>query len=321
MTDQFAMFAVIGAGVFLALILVLLAVKWVQTRRAQSWPQTQGRVVVSRVESRTIQGVRDIPRTGNFARIEYTYKVDGREYRGKTVGLGEQMPDVDVEETLDRYPEGREITVYYNPEDPGVSLLERSVPEGVGKGVLVLVLFFGGLGLGGYLYFTRGVEWLAGRLPEGANPMVTAILLFMGLWAVLVALGMHRRGRETAHWLTVPGEIVESKVVSFMKLRGRGQGVTRKHYAPHVAYRYAVANREYQGSRAHMGGEISYSAEDMARKQLERYRVGSPVIVRYNPKNPSESTLETKTRGVWLLWLVALALLIGAWLAAQPHGG
>jgi hypothetical protein len=46
------------------------------------------------------------------------------------------------------------------------------------------------------------------------------------------------------------------------------------------------------------------------------YQDGTGVKVWVNPDNPSDATLDPRARLVWLLWLVAVGLWVGAYLIA-----
>jgi hypothetical protein len=46
------------------------------------------------------------------------------------------------------------------------------------------------------------------------------------------------------------------------------------------------------------------------------YQDGAGVKVWVNPDNPSDATLDPRARLVWLLWLVAVGLWVGAYLIA-----
>ncbi|MBI5945150.1 MAG: DUF3592 domain-containing protein [Chloroflexi bacterium] len=91
---------------------------------AQSWLSTSGRVLMSSVQSR---------RSGNstsiFPVVAYQYDVDGKTYQGKTIKAGEQFLNVRIygqaQATVERYPAGATVTVYYNPSNPSESALER----------------------------------------------------------------------------------------------------------------------------------------------------------------------------------------------------
>jgi hypothetical protein len=91
---------------------------------AQVWPGTMGTVLMSSVQS---------SRTGNststYPVIVYQYQVNGQTYQSQTIKAGEQYFNVrlsgDAQKTVDRYPIGAQVMVYYNPTSPKDSALER----------------------------------------------------------------------------------------------------------------------------------------------------------------------------------------------------
>ena len=91
---------------------------------AQSWPGTMGRVLMSSVQSK---------HTGKsisvYPVVVYQYEVNGRVYQSQTIKAGEQFFNVRIigqaQETVNRYPIGAQVMVYYNPANPQESALER----------------------------------------------------------------------------------------------------------------------------------------------------------------------------------------------------
>lgn len=309
--------ALIIGGVLLGVLLLAVAVKLVEVRRAAGWPRTRGRIVSSRVESRTVKRTTEASCTGNFARIEFEFRIGNRTLRGNRVSIGEQAPDFQVRETLDRYPVGREVDVFYNPANPEQAVLERDLPPNFSKGLGLALLYFGGGTLFAFAYLTRGVDWLSSRLPAGANAPLIALLVALGLAAVMVAWAKQRQSAQTREWDTVPGEIVAATVDSFTASTADSDSVRLRH-APRVTYRYARSGREYESSRLHFGAAVSYGSEAQARAKLGAYPIGKAVRVLVDPRNPTEATLDGRARHLWLLWVVAALLLALAWLAAQP---
>lgn len=92
---------------------------------AQDWPGTMGVVTMSTIQIR---------RSGNNSRSEvpvvgYQYQVNGQTYTNGTIKAGEQFFSVrlygDAQKTIQRYPVGAQVMVYYNPANPAESALER----------------------------------------------------------------------------------------------------------------------------------------------------------------------------------------------------
>jgi hypothetical protein len=91
---------------------------------ALTWQTTTGRVMKSRVE--VSSGGES---TSVSARVHYAYDVNGRAYQSDQIRAGDKIMTIsssgDAYATIDRYPEGAIVTVYYNPQNPQESALER----------------------------------------------------------------------------------------------------------------------------------------------------------------------------------------------------
>ncbi len=91
---------------------------------ALTWQTTTGRVIKSRVE--VSSGGES---TSVTPRVVYAYDVNGRAYQSDQIRAGDKIMSVtssaNAYATIDRYPEGAIVTVYYNPHNPQESALER----------------------------------------------------------------------------------------------------------------------------------------------------------------------------------------------------
>jgi hypothetical protein len=96
--------------------------------RSRGWPSVRGRVVRSLVREET-ELVRhpDEPPTMYHPQVRYEYVVDGREYAATRIALMDRAASWRsyADRVIARYPYGREITVYYDPDDPRQAVLER----------------------------------------------------------------------------------------------------------------------------------------------------------------------------------------------------
>ncbi len=90
---------------------------------AQGWRTTTGRVVLSRVE---VSGGEN---TSVQPVVHFAYDVNGRPYQGSHIRAGDSVMRISTSEnayaTVDRYPVGAIVQVYYNPDNPQDSALER----------------------------------------------------------------------------------------------------------------------------------------------------------------------------------------------------
>ena len=77
-------------------------------------------------------------------RVKYSYIVEGSNFDGNTVGFGTMSHNErsDAQEELKSYPKGKTIDVYYDPENPSDSVLNKGVfwPMYIVIVVMVIIL-------------------------------------------------------------------------------------------------------------------------------------------------------------------------------------
>ena len=136
-----------------------------EAREAESWVATTCTVEAARI----VEGKDDDGDPTYRADLTYRYRAGGREHRGGRLDFrrvetsGERSH---AQEVLDRYPVGREVTCYHDPETPARVVLERKAPGTFVLGALPLAFVLLGLGI-----ITLGVRELrAGRRPRGPRP-------------------------------------------------------------------------------------------------------------------------------------------------------
>jgi len=139
---QFAFF--FGLGTLLLAVIQISNQR--DARKAASWPTTEGRIVSSKVESFT---QRVGGRSGTTARfyqavVEYAFQVEGREYHSTRLSFGpvESTPKGPAESKAARYPQGREVMVHYDPQNPPNAVLDPRVARNW-LGWLIAIVFVG----------------------------------------------------------------------------------------------------------------------------------------------------------------------------------
>ena len=123
-------------ALFPGLIIFAAIYKYIEVSQAARWPSTPGRVVVSTSEMRDVRSggpSSNDTEPRNFAKIVYEYTIAGRKYQCDRVSIGENMGNFEVAETIARYPKGKSVTVYYNPDKRSQAVLERDLPPGFGR--------------------------------------------------------------------------------------------------------------------------------------------------------------------------------------------
>ena len=80
-------------------------------------------------------------------------------------------------------------------------------------------------------------------------------------------------------------------------------------YEPVVEYIYTIDNAEYHGSKVFPGEDSDFGQAE-AQEIIDRYPLNSYAPVRYDPENPSNSSLETHSPHVTHRLLIAAQSLI-----------
>jgi len=284
---------------FVVVLVVAVLAKMLEVRQAAAWSTTSGRIVKSATTAER-QGFADGTTTvKTMPAVEYEFSVGGTKWRGNRISIGEDSGGANTEATLRRYPVGAVVKVHYDPGDPKKSVLERDIPEGVGRGLLAIVAFVAVVVGVIYWLATAAPAFLRKQFPD-AEP-VTIFAACFGLLVLLFFLASWRRARQAADWPMVRGTVLSS---GCEKIGYAADGRRRNTYAPAVEYRYRVNDVDYVGRQIKLGVVVA-SSQSYAEKVAARYPEGSVVDVHYNPANPSAAALENPTAFHWLLLAVA----------------
>ena len=307
---------------FPALILAAGIYKYMQVSQAARWPSAQGVVIASGTEAREVKsGGAEVDDTElrTFAMVVYEFTVGGRKYQGSRVSIGEELGNFQVAETLAKYPKGKTVTVFYNPRTPTEAVLERDLPAGIWKGLIIIVAVLVALIFGGWFGFSKLGDLMTTlvRNPSEA-PFVTACVGF-ALLAALIVWGIQRNAARQRSWPTAPGKIEKSGVHEFQELEQRDSGPDRwrTNYRADIIYSYDVAGVHYTGDTAASGTRVSSNVQAIARKMAAKYPAGMTVEIHYNPDNPAESVLSAGSRWLLLLWLLPLGMLALAYFVGR----
>jgi len=96
-----------------------------QRQDSQNWTSTTGTIMMSSVQtSHSSSGGSSV-----YPVIVYQYEVNGKTYQSQTVRVGDKFLKVNIagqaQKTVDKYPIGAKVTVYYDPNNPAECALER----------------------------------------------------------------------------------------------------------------------------------------------------------------------------------------------------
>ena len=124
-----------GYRLFILSSIILIAIGSINIYKAYkttNWPSTQGRITSSEITTRS-DTYRDSTtnrlseETYYNAHITYEYEINGIIYSNDDVKVGGTIGTTSINwarETLNQYPKDKIVNIYYNPEDPGQSVLE-----------------------------------------------------------------------------------------------------------------------------------------------------------------------------------------------------
>ena len=304
------------------LIVFAAIYKYLEVRAASDWPSVPGKVVIAKSEVRKVKVIDSDREAGhrfeerNFANITYEYSVAGQTYRNNRVSIGEDRGNFEVAETIARYPVGKHVTVYYNPNKRSEAVLERDMPQGmwgcIGWMVVIAVVLVFGSAIG----FHKLTDFVSTKLPRPEMSGMTVALGAFGAAIALFALAFHRQAAKVRTWPVVPGKIKTSGLEEFRAApeEGRSRGATQ--FQSQVSYSYRYNNIDYTGMQASYGGQVTSTSRWMIERLAKKYPNGKVVDVHVNPENPSQAVLETRATSVWILLLSAIAIWGIAYYAA-----
>ena len=111
--------------------------------QSKGWPATNGSVIQSEVVKRTRTtgtGANRRKVVEHIPEVAYSYSVDGQPYRSSRITFG-AINKLNAGKTVARYPKGKRIKVFYNPQKPDQAVL---APGAGATGSLVFI----GIGIG-----------------------------------------------------------------------------------------------------------------------------------------------------------------------------
>lgn len=147
----------LGTGLFLG-----AAILFARARSASRWASAEGRITSSRLEGDTTTDGSGLTQMFRL-HLTYEYEVGGRKLLGKRREFGESMfgwmRSHDLMRRLqESYPEGRVVTVYYDPGHPERCTLSRTVDDARFRQLLVVAAIIAAFGVGaltGYVHVEK----------------------------------------------------------------------------------------------------------------------------------------------------------------------
>ena len=283
-----------------------------RVRRAAKWEEAQAKITTSKITVKRHQFTGEQTKITNQATVGYDFSVGSKLFHGNRISLG-FGPSDGVTQTLKRYPVGATVPVFYDPENPAESVLERKPPTSLGciwGGTIVAVLVYVGV-----LLFIGKSEILVDRisaafqtaLPRIHHPVVMVASGLFGLLCLGSWLWNRRHVREA-----IPSLVTKGRIVSInSKSKGDRRSAEAACDTSLTEFAYTVDGQEYHNSI----GDLD-TMPAAAQAEVARYVVGTEVNVHYDPNNPLSSALEIDKdvvldgRTSFVVGLVCLALAI-----------
>ena len=116
------------AFVFLILNAIFLGIIFFMRRKmatVSQWPSTLGTVLMSTLESRRSS---DNGGYVNYPVVQYSYQVGGQMYQSTKLAPGPEVGGTGAGKVVARYPQGAQVMVFYDPQNPSEAVLERKAP-------------------------------------------------------------------------------------------------------------------------------------------------------------------------------------------------
>ena len=113
-------------------------------KASESWPSVKGKVI----ESELVRSRNKDNKSSYSADVIYEFTVDGEEFEGDNVWFGQYGSSnrSEMQKIVTEYPVGKEVDVYYKPDDPNESVLQ---PGAFTSSYMLLIFggIFAGVGL------------------------------------------------------------------------------------------------------------------------------------------------------------------------------
>jgi Protein of unknown function (DUF3592) len=302
---------------------------WKSARDGSSkrrWSVTQGKITISRLGvSPTHPSGLDPVDAG--ATMRYHYRVGAKDYEGDGFQIGGKSRAVGLiaKALIKKYPEGRNVDVYYDPANPARSALEQKGSTTAPTTIVFLVVFTAIAGIltahaiaGKMIMMSNGLPMAALGLPSAA------LLIAVGAFAVYFV--QRRDFKASASWPAIPGQIVSSKIIEETERDRDDDGRERESttYRPDIRFAYRAGDNDYTTDTWKLGAIMGSGSPKYAEGVIGRYAAGQSVTVYYDPARPDVAVLEPANRdGAWMPLIFAtafgLAGVLFMWLFTHGH--
>lgn len=290
------------------------------------WSVAQGKITASRLGvAPTHPSGLDPAEAGPVMR--YRYRVGGKDYEGDGFQIGGKIRagGLIAKALIKKYPEGRDVDVYYDPADPARSALDKKDSVTRPTIVVFVILFAAIAGIltahaiaGKMIMMPNGLPMFVLGLPSAA--------LLVAAGAFVAYFNQRRDFKASASWPAIPGKIVSSDIIEDIE-RSRdddGRETESTTYRPDIRFAYHVGDAYYTADTWKVGGIVGSGSPKYAQGVVARYPAGRGVKVYYNPASPDVAVLDPANRDGAALPLIfglafGLAGVLFMWLFTHGH--
>ena len=112
-----------------------------KAEESQNWSSASGRITESYVRREESMDSEGFTTTSYYPETLYVYQFLGAEYTGDKIAFGGKVGgnQKKAQASLVQYPVGKNVIVYYDPNNPEDAVLERKMS---GKGMLIIGVVF-----------------------------------------------------------------------------------------------------------------------------------------------------------------------------------
>ncbi len=338
----------IGLVVLFGLYLLLKGARnvWMAVESVK-WPTVPGTVVHSETERTVSASTRRSPGSVTFStKTVIRYAVDGKEYTTSELHFGQTLGSNDKSVAAlqrIRYPEGKPVTVSYNPRSPWIAVMKPGLHAeafwlpGAGLAFLLpaaLCLMIAPSMMRSFNTddhaFSNSVEKAIedakrGQFPpNGAIPpppdaggdAVMAVVavgfgaLACGLGVLALTVGLQRiwHGAASEHWPTAPGVVIFAATGGGEKDEDATDDTSDPTSYARFVYQYEVkGTRHFNNVRRF--AQVEGGSTEEAGQVASRYRKGASVKVSYFPTDPDIAVLEPGNTSA-SLWIPGIGVVL-----------
>lgn len=151
-----------GCGILVFVILLLFGIGWLVftfqgmqlAEESAAWPSVEGEVDRTWIETERREDPDGDTETYYEPFVRYSYQVEGVSYTADRIDFGAKRSygsRSSANNYLNDYPVGKQVEVFYNPDNPNQAVLVREARGATGSiiagAAVILVSLVGGIGL------------------------------------------------------------------------------------------------------------------------------------------------------------------------------